>query len=824
MKRMVGTEEAARILGVTPRAIRKRFATGKMQGQFMDSGKGYGKTGQVLMVEIDDPLHPSVGTRKVFPGEPGRNIVTPLKDGKPIAVSSEFGVRSENSQTQLSTVDHTLTRDSAEPRPSSGEADAVPPPPTPLAKGREPLGGGTDLLTQTGCPQRAGISGETIRANISCDPLSPGQEEGRECVASTALAPDTHKREQDEHPAVPAGIGALDPCGDRPINPKMQRIANLRYALIQAVRDEIKKNSKPKTEIIRNFLDLYNSGLLLPEIHAEIKDISRSTLYNWLSAASPDDLVPQYGGRGQLKVTDHEKNLVLTLLLHQNRLKVAYAITLAKEYLIKKEIPSPSSPATLRRFIDQFRREHYDVWTLRREGEKALNDKVIPYAERDWRLLEVGDGLVADGHRLNFQVVHPVTGKPCRAALVLFWDWRSSYPLGWEIMVEENIQCVASALRNAIVALGKIPKWVLLDNGKAFRAKIFTEDISFEDTELPGMFARLNINYHFAQPYNAQAKPIERIFGILNEQLERLVPSYTGASIPDKPAWTKRNEKYAQSLHNSYVPTIPETNDLILSWRDRYAERPSRGRDGLRPIDIFEQGKGPGVDPNELIYLMMDREVRDIHRNGVTWLGWHWHDEKMYGLKDKVIIRYSLSDLSQIYVFHKNEFLCAAKPIEKVNPMASESDNPKDMEAVKEVIRLKKKVKNTTRKLCDLLETKTAAQIDWSRSRQPEISETIEKIEDQKRPKIVKISPFFDSNAAEPVKGADSGASIEEVPTQPEPRFKYAWERYDHLLARGNLNDNEKDWIQTYETGEIFPGEWEGIYSEKRIGQGGGNR
>ena len=78
----------------------------------------------------------------------------------------------------------------------------------------------------------------------------------------------------------------------------------------------------------------------------------------------------------------------------------------------------------------------------------------------------------ADGHRLNFLVVHPITGKPCRAALVLFWDWRSSYPLGWEIMVEENIQCVASALRNAIIALGKIPKWIYLDNGKAFKAKI----------------------------------------------------------------------------------------------------------------------------------------------------------------------------------------------------------------------------------------------------------------------------------------------------------------------------------------------------------------
>ena len=116
-----------------------------------------------------------------------------------------------------------------------------------------------------------------------------------------------------------------------------------------------------------------------------------------------------------------------------------------------------------------------------------------------------------------------------------------------------------------------------------------------------------------------------------------MIPSYIGASIEDKPAGTKRNESFAQSLHNPYVPTIEEANELIRAWRDRYAERPSRGRDGLRPTDIFEQGKGPGVDPNELIYLMMDYEIENIHRNGITWLGGHGYDDALYGLKDKVI-------------------------------------------------------------------------------------------------------------------------------------------------------------------------------------------
>ena len=612
---------------------------------------------------------------------------------------------------------------------------------------------------------------------------------------------------------------ALSPSSSLPIPARYLEISHLRASLILGLKEHLSKRTGLIGTAVEEFHKKFNAGLLLPNIFERLGSISVQSLYRLkkdFNDLGIDGLIPGYGGAGRSKISDHEKNLVLSLLLNQNRLKIGVGITNTKEYLVKKGIESPSSPATIRRFVDQWKKDHYDAWIKMREGDKALNDKCLPYAERDWRLLTVGEGLVADGHRLNFQVIHPVTGKPCRAALVLFWDWKSSYPLGFEILVEENIQCVASALRNSILTLGKTPKWVLIDNGKAFRAKIFTEDISFEDTELPGMFARLNINYHFAQPYNAQAKPIERIFGILNEQLERLVPSYTGASIEDKPAWTKRNEKYAQSLHDPYVPTIPETSELIRAWRDRYAERPSRGRDGLRPIDILRQAQadpsqGFGkIDPNELIFLMMEREVKNVGRNGVTWLGWHWYDENLYGLKDKVVIRYSLSDLSQIYIFHKNEFLCAARPIEPVHPMASESENPKDMEAVKEVYRLKNKVKNTTRKLCDLLDTKQAAQIDWSRTKSAEIIETIQEIEEKKNPKVANTSPFVE------------GVCYSQDETPP-PRYKPPrewrgyfehWERYDYHQEQDPemLTQEDREFIGWYKT----TSEYEAVYGPKK--------
>ena len=68
---------------------------------------------------------------------------------------------------------------------------------------------------------------------------------------------------------------------------------------------------------------------------------------------------------------------------------------------------------------------------------------------------------------LNFQVINPFTNRPARAVLAGFLDWKSGALIGYEIMMTENTQCIASALRNAIINLGMIPKVVYQDNGRA---------------------------------------------------------------------------------------------------------------------------------------------------------------------------------------------------------------------------------------------------------------------------------------------------------------------------------------------------------------------
>ena len=74
-------------------------------------------------------------------------------------------------------------------------------------------------------------------------------------------------------------------------------------------------------------------------------------------------------------------------------------------------------------------------------------------------------------------------------------------------MMTESTQCIASALRNAIINLGMIPKVVYQDNGKGFKAKFF-QDCDFDEDIFNGVYANLNIHSIFAKPYNASKKDL----------------------------------------------------------------------------------------------------------------------------------------------------------------------------------------------------------------------------------------------------------------------------------------------------------------------------
>lgn len=465
--------------------------------------------------------------------------------------------------------------------------------------------------------------------------------------------------------------------------------------------------------IYTNFVKLHNtSNSHLFEI---LGKISRGSLHRWYSMLNGIEdytkLLPQYKYSTVLEyrtvLNDEEIKIFMGLLLHSNRISVGKAIALTKYKLKEQGQDFIPADITFRRYAKWFKDNNYDKWILARDGEKALSDKVEPYIKRDASLLEVGDILVADGHKLAFQVINPFTGKPCRATLVGFLDWKSTALVGYEIMLEENTQCIASALRNAIINIDMIPKVVYQDNGRAFRAKYFTDDKGFTELGFQGLYSKLGIETVFARPYNARAKVIERFFKEFQEGFEKLLPSYIGSSINNKPAYMMRNEKLHKSWHNEYIPTIEETIKMIDMWLSFKNSQPCPNVPNKTIAEVLSGRKRQNIDINNLDDLMLATEVKTIQRNGIRFLNCDYFDERLYGFKSKVLIKYNLFDLTKIKVFTpKGEYLCTAERVTEAHPMAKLLGDVKDFEDYKQkIVRQRQLKKKTIESVKKYLET-----------------------------------------------------------------------------------------------------------------------
>ena len=569
------------------------------------------------------------------------------------------------------------------------------------------------------------------------------------------------------------------------VTDKAKLTRNHRMNIVKAALEK-RKNYKTIKESDSDFLDLYNTGLFLPKAYNFLGSISIGTLRRWIQVyrkhENADCLIPKYKSTRQGEyntILDSEmKNILLTLLLHPSQYKIGKAIKLTKGILEKRGYEYLPCDLTFKRYAENFRKNNYAEWVLRREGMKAYHDKVEPYIERDISKIEVGDIIIADGHVLNFQVINPFTGKPTRATLVGFLDWKSTALVGYEIMMTESTQCIASALRNSILNLGMIPKVVYQDNGRAFKSRFFQNN-DFDENIFNGVYANLNIHSIFAKPYNARAKVIERFFLEFQEELEKGMPSYIGTSIENKPAWLKRGEKSHQEWHkkltNNYVPTVQEAIKYINKWIEFHNSQPCPN-DRLKSIqEMLNSVQKQNINMNVLNDLMMKTEYRTINKHGITFLNMHYRSECILGLRDKVNIRYSLFDLSKIHVYStKGEFLCVAHRVQKVHPMARVLGTVKDMEEYKQQYKKQQQIKN--RLVKKLKATYPKEEIKLLEI-EPEITEEI--IEEQPKPKRErKLTPREQQ--------------------MNKPIFSSNYEKYEWLMANGCTNSDDRNWLTKY--------------------------
>lgn len=421
------------------------------------------------------------------------------------------------------------------------------------------------------------------------------------------------------------------------------------------------------------FVEAYRAGVW-PKLLEEIGPVSWQTLERWKvkqeRSGSVLILADRRGvaHRGRTLLTERHQHIILGHVLNPNAPAISQCVREVQSKFQAEGMFVPSDP-TIRRFAKAYMTECFDSWTAFREGEKAWNDKCAISLLRNWNLVEVGDVVIADGHTLNFESIDPDTGKPKRMTLVLFYDGASNCPLGWQIMATENTACISAAFRRSCIILGKFPRVIYLDNGRAFRARFFEGCPDFEQAGFLGLYRDLGCTVIHAWPYHGQSKPVERFFGTMHE-LEVWMPSYTGYDIAHKPARMMRGEKMHRKLYEKMGArplTLEETKLQVARWFEEYKARPQfrTHLHGATPGAVMEAGRGPGLTPEEmqrLTLLMMQKEVRTITKDGIRINGrLYWH-EALFSRRHPVLVRYDeyLNPFSVFVYTLDGTFLCEA--------------------------------------------------------------------------------------------------------------------------------------------------------------------
>jgi|ADurb_Leu_01_Slu_FD_contig_111_90182_length_4381_multi_2_in_0_out_0_2 putative transposase len=471
-----------------------------------------------------------------------------------------------------------------------------------------------------------------------------------------------------------------------------------------------------KVEEWKLIVEEYNNGTMAPELLKLRGERKERALRLWIDQyvkSNQDMFALLHKGKNishKRKVTETESNVLLSILLHPNQITIGSAINMLKAQARLGYFESPTSKPTLRRWCTEWMENHLATWEQTRKGSKYVAERIVKTIHRDARLLHVGQVWVADGHTLAFDILNPHTGKAQRMTMIMVFDWASRYPVGASLAFTEDSQHIQTAFRNAFLntshwyldkdAEGNtvqtrppfafVPEAVYLDNGKAFRAKLFHEYWERHDLELElgGVFPKLGIEAHFAESYNAKAKVIERFFRTFQEQFERFISSFRGASVANKPSTLMRNEKWAKALYKREAPTIRDTMQMIGFYiRHIYGETEHGALEGKTPWQVFSSALVPEermLRPDKLNFMMLATERKSVRNDGIVFNKLlYWHVALMDNIGKPVIIRYDYAEARWILVYDmKDNFICQAElrrsqhpfiHIDKNNPVSHQS-------------------------------------------------------------------------------------------------------------------------------------------------------
>ena len=380
-------------------------------------------------------------------------------------------------------------------------------------------------------------------------------------------------------------------------------------------------------------------------------------------------------------------------------------------YAIQKDNVSPSEFPSHRTFDRRLKSEIPEqVIYYARKGESAWNKKYAMYVPRDYSKLQAGSCWVSDHAQIDVAV--NFNNTVCFPWVTVFRDVKTSKWLGWFLHTESpNSDHIFQAFYYGVTNFG-IPNDVYLDNGKDYRCKDFAggreQSIKVEHSPKENsLITNLGISVHFALPYNAQTKPVERDFLKIKEFLSKGCVGYRGGKITERP------EKLKKEIKQNKILSFEEFKVIFDDFVENILNKtPSKGKvlQGKYPDELwaeeFAVKKVISKDALKLFCMRTSKPVK-IGRNGVhdSQLNVNYWGEWMSPEKGrKVFIRRDIKAYQEAWVFDAatEEYLGKGNIFIETSFLAKTNVEKSQLQ---QVMAAKKKEKKSMRSYIDALQS-----------------------------------------------------------------------------------------------------------------------
>ncbi len=303
---------------------------------------------------------------------------------------------------------------------------------------------------------------------------------------------------------------------------------------------------------------------------------------------------------------------------------------------------------------------------LARYGQSAWNKKYGNYIDRDYSNIICGKVWVSDHAQIDVACLSS-EGNVVFPWVTAWRDYKSGKWLGWLLQcAHPNSDHIFQTFYYAAKYFG-LPEDVIIDNGKDYRSKDFaggrkTININPDKTKTTSMLSELSVNVHFALPYNAQTKPIERDFLKIKELLSKHCVGYRGGNVAERPEKLAKEIKAGKIMPFDKFKTI--FDDFIINVLNK---KPSQGKNlkGLSPDELFNlEFREKITTSHDALKLFCMRTSKNftIGRNGIKDSEFgitYWADWMVAKTGLKVYIRRDIQNYKEAWAFRadNDEFI-----------------------------------------------------------------------------------------------------------------------------------------------------------------------